>query len=88
MLLASFSFEYYFKQNSFLSHKLSHKSTHFKPISYRTDRQHSRGLYFKSTDWFYESRTLSPSGNYMSKANNKDIHEICSKLTIKTPEQG
>ena len=32
----------------------------------------------------------NPAGNYMFKVNNKNTRkrcEICSKLTIKTPEQ-
>ena len=39
---------------------------------------------------FYNSNGNYPTGNYLSKVNNKDTRtmcEICSKLTIKIPEQ-
>ena len=38
----------------------------------------------------YNKHNISPAGNYMFKVNNRNSRtrcEICSKLTIKTPER-
>ena len=39
----------------------------------------------------YVSKTVNPVGIYLLKVNNRNTRtrcEICSKLTIKTPERG
>ena len=42
------------------------------------------------TPGLYHNISISPAGNYMLKVNNRNTRtrsQICSKLTIKTPER-
>ena len=52
---------------------------------------HVKHVWLKSSDNFEVSNgSTFPAGNYMFKVNNRNIRtrcEICSKLTIKTPER-
>ena len=51
---------------------------------------HSRCSYQTSTRWDLSITSNNPAGNYMFKVNHRNTRtrcEICSKLTIKTPER-
>ena len=59
-------------------------------------QKHSPGGVLQKTCWqmshaenTFTLKHILPTGNYISKVNNKSTRtrcEICSKLTIKTPE--
>ena len=57
----------------------------FKVFDNLINRKNVCCIYPKQAHFF-----LSPTGNYMFKVNNRNARtrcEICSRLTIKTPEQ-
>ena len=62
---------------------IPYRNIYSKPVLlWTTLHQLKRVTYYKGT--------LSPAGNYMFKVNKRNtrkMHEICSKLTVKTPER-
>ena len=49
------------------------------------------GSVYKAMNKTFDCKWPNPAGNYMFKVNNRTTRtrcEICSKLTMKTPERG
>ena len=89
LLSAFYAFSFLCCCQSFLEH-VSHickiLKTGWQPGNYRITRM--RNSWFTSE--FHSWWVNSPTGNYMFKVNNRNTRrscEICSRLTIKTPER-